>query len=115
MGVDGKRRWAEAAQELDRHPQALPLPRRSIASEDQGVREDKGISKEDAIIISIRIHLGMGRLGEEQTNTCARAKRTRGRKAHRGREQGGRARARELESEREREGERGSKHHAYKY
>jgi hypothetical protein len=73
------------------------------------------ISKEDAIIISIRIHLGMGRLGEEQTNTCARAKRTRGRKAHRGREQGGRARARELESEREREGERGSKHHAYKY
>jgi hypothetical protein len=45
MGVDGKRRWAEAAQELDRHPQALPLPRRSIASEDQGVREDKGSVK----------------------------------------------------------------------
>ena len=42
MGVDGKMRWAEAAQELDRHPQALPLPRRSIASGDQSVREDKG-------------------------------------------------------------------------
>jgi len=99
MGVDGKRRWAEAAQELDRHPQALPLPRRSIAVR-PSVREVKGISKEDAIINSIHRHLGIGRLGDEQTNPCSRAKRTRDGKAQSERE---RARNRERAKEKQKE------------